>query len=266
MTSYFDPKYWSPFRAAEVGKSWVDQWASVTASWVDPVATLGAGTVTALLPDVLMTALTDGIASRFGGKQIDVTLYGTQIQGVLEGLRLRRRGSVFETEIELTDVDWNGHTFERLSAVANGVRLVPGVPTRLESQQIDVEGRVDVASVVDWLNERGLDWVLRAEESGLIHAHHPGRRLTAIVDAAITDDMVRINVIRARWMGLPVPQGLLTSRTFQLSPLPNDARIVRAVREGTSVRFSLDVPAVSGSLDLAQIRTAIVAGTGLIVW
>lgn len=266
MTSYFDPKYWSPFRAAEVGKSWMDQWIAVTSSWVDPVATLGAGTVTALLPDVLMSALTDGIASRFGGKQIDLTVNGTQIQGVLHGLRVRRRGSVFEAEIELTDVDWNGHSFEQLNAVANGVRLVPGVPTRLDAQQIDLEGRVSMGSLVDWLNDRGLDWKLRAEQSGLIHARNPAKRLSALVDASITDDLVRINVVRARWMGVPVPQGLLSSRTFQLPPLPNDARIVRAVRERTSVRFSLDVPTVSGSLDLAQIRNAIVAGTGLIVW
>ena len=93
MTSYFDPKSWSPFRAAEVGKSWLDQWVAVTSSWVDPVATLGAGTVTALLPDVIMTMLTDGILSRFLGQEIDITVHGRRVEGILRLLAVRRRGA-----------------------------------------------------------------------------------------------------------------------------------------------------------------------------
>src|SRR5262245_32201864 len=73
MATYFDPTSWSPMRAVDLGKrlfdqSLLEQWLSFTTAWVDPVADLGAGTVTALMPDVLMTVLSEGILSRFGGQ------------------------------------------------------------------------------------------------------------------------------------------------------------------------------------------------------
>ncbi|NMN95350.1 hypothetical protein [Antrihabitans stalactiti] len=267
MTSYFDPKAWSPFRAAEVGKSWMDGWVAATTSWVvDPVATLGMGTVTALLPDVLMTVLSDGILSRFLGRDIDITVHGMKLRGILKLLAVRRRGALFEGEIELTDVRWSGYEFDEIRAVANGMRLVPGVPTKMDIEQIDLEGRVSVAAVVAWLNTRGLDWQLSVDETGLVKAYHTGRRIHAVVDASVNHDLVRIEIRSARWLGLPLPTGLVPAQHIPLQPLPNDARIVRAVRDGTIVRFKLDIPMVKGSLDLAQIRAAIVAGTGLIVW
>jgi hypothetical protein len=72
MATYFDPRSWSPLRAVDpvrrmLDPSWLDQWAGFTTSWLDPFADLGAGTVTALLPDVLITVLSEGIRSRFGG-------------------------------------------------------------------------------------------------------------------------------------------------------------------------------------------------------
>ncbi|KAA0024977.1 hypothetical protein [Antrihabitans cavernicola] len=266
MTSYFDPKSWSPMRAAELGKGWVDQWVSVTAAWVDPVANLGAGTVTALMPDVLMSALTDGILRRFGGQSLDVMVQGAPVQAVLGSLRVRRRGSFFQAKVELADVVWDGHTFSELTLIANGVRLVPGVPTRLRAEQIDLTGQTSIYTIVDWLNGRDLDWLLEVEESGLIGARHRRRNLTAVVDASVVDDLVKIKVINARWQGLPIPRSILPGRAIPLERLPKDARIVRADRDGHTVSFTLDVPTIKGSLDLAQIRDAIVAGTGLIVF
>jgi hypothetical protein len=266
MSSYFDPKSWSPVRAAELGRSWIDQWLSTTASWVDPVATLGAGTVTALLPDVVMTVLSDGILSRFGGQRIELTLYGHTVTALLKSLRVRRQGALFQSKIELVEVDWDGFPVDALTFVANGVRLVPGVPTRAEAAQIDLEGALSTATLLEWLTSHELDWDLDVTDDGLIRARHPRRKLTAIVDASIVDDLLRIDVQRARWLGVPLPAQLLTSRAVPLSPLPNDARIVRASRDDHIVRFTLDIPTMAGSLDLTQIRNAIVAGTALIIW
>ncbi|MFH5231188.1 hypothetical protein [Antrihabitans spumae] len=266
MTSYFDPKSWSPFRAAGVGKSWLDQWAAVTTSWVDPVATLGAGTVTALLPDVVMTVLTDGILSRFLGREIDIKVHGLQMRGVLKRLVARRRGALFEGEIELVNVDWDGHLIEEVRGIATGVRVVPGVPTRLDAEQVELEGLVSVAAVVAWLNTRGLDWELEALDSGLIKATNPVKKLVAVVDASVREDLVRLDIRSVRWFGFPVPSNVVPPRHIPLAHLPNEASIVRAVREDNHVRFLIHVPSVTGKLDLAQIRNAIVAGSALIVW
>lgn len=249
-----------------MGKSWLEQWLSVTSSWVDPVATLGAGTVTALLPDVVLTVLTDGILSRFLGQQIDLTVHGHRVRGVLKLLAVRRTGAVFKGELELVDIDWDGYRIEELRSVAHGVRLIPGVPTRIDAEHIDVEGRVTVASLVEWLNSRGLDWELEALESGLVRATNRDRRFVATCDASVRDDHVRIVVYGAKWFGVPVPGNVIPNRHVQLTPLPNDTRIVRAVRDGREIRFLLDMPAVSGAIDLAQIRDAILAGTALILW
>ena len=243
----------------------MDQWVATTAAWVDPVATLGAGTVTALFPDVLLTALSDGIARQFGGREIDLTLRGHAVQGILAELKVRRRGSLFELIAELGDIDISGHPLDNVKVKANGVRVVPGVPTRVRAEQIDVEGAISIEALVDWLNTRDLKWILSVDRTGLIHAKHRVRTLEALVDASVADDMVRLEIHHAHWRGVSVPKLLLPSRGIELAPLPGHTRIVRADRDGHTVRFLLDVPTMNGEIDLAQIRNAIVAGTGLMI-
>ncbi|AQA24549.1 hypothetical protein BTZ20_0030 [Rhodococcus sp. MTM3W5.2] len=228
--------------------------SSITTSWVDPVATLGAGTMTALVPDSVMTALSLGIARRYVGREVTVTLQGVPVTARLGSFRVRRQGAHFESRARLTGIDWGGHALEEVTAVANGVRLVPGAPTRVRTAQIDVAGRVALSTLLAQVNlQDGLDWTLFAEESGLIRAEHRHRRLTAVVDASIADDVLRIEVIRARWRGLPVPGRYLPAPVIPLPPLPNDARNVRATRDGHVVRFTLEIPMLSSSFDLTQL-------------
>ncbi len=267
MTSYFDPRSWSPIRAAGVGKSWLDQWLSLTTAWVDPVAVLGAGTVTALMPDVVVDALSEGIASRFGGQRVELTLAGRSVNAELRSLKVRRQGALFQATVELVDLDWDGYSLRSVQVVANHLRLVPGVPTRLEAAQIDLDAVIDTAVLVDWINHQGLDWRLSLDPAtGQILATHPGWRITAEVTAKIVDDLLRIDIHQARWRNLPVPSWLLTSRTVPMAALPHDTRIVRAERDRGVVRLTLDIPETVGSFDLGQIRDAIVAGTTLVFW
>ena len=265
MTSYFDPKYWSPLRAATVGKSWMDQWVSTTAAWVDPVATLGAGTVTALLPDVLLTALSDGISRQFVGRKLELTARGRPVEGILDDLRVRRRGAQFELQAQLCDLVIDELPLDNIVVIANGVRVVPGVPTRVRAEQIDIKGAMSIEALVEWLNTRGLSWILSVDRTGLIHARHRVRNLVALVDASVADDMVRLEIHHAHWHGMSVPKALLPARGIALAPLPGHIRIVRAERAGHTVNFVLDVPAMSGEIDLVQIRNAIVAGTSLMI-
>ncbi|UGT59266.1 hypothetical protein [Nocardia asteroides] len=269
--SWSVPPLWSPLRAMDVGKklldqSWATQWVAATTAWVDPVADLGAGTVTALLPDVLMTLLSEGILSRFGGRAIDATVLGHELHATLEVLEVRRMGAHFQTKTVLAGLRWDGHPIETVTVIAHGVRLVPGVPTRLRAARVEVAGTVTTAALLEWLGTRQLEWSLAAEPDGRIRATHRRRRITAWVDAEIRDGALTIEVHKARWSGLPVPRRMLGTSTVPLAELPFDARVTRGTRDGDLVRFQAEVPAVSASFDLAEMRSAIVTGTALILF
>ncbi|WP_280400508.1 hypothetical protein [Nocardia carnea] len=274
MAAQPDPRSASPFSplwAVDLGKrlfeqSWLEQWISYTTAWMEPVADLGAGTVTALLPDTLLTVLSEGILSRFGGHRISVTLLDHQLTGTLDLLKVRRRGAHFQTKAVLRDLDWDGLAVAEVTVIAHEVRLVPGVPTRVRAQRIDIDGTVTVRALLGRLADRQRDWDLSITDSGLVRAVHRRRRVSAELDAAITDDVLTLDVRRATWFGMPVPRRWRTTSPITIPDLPRGARVRRAVRDGERVRFRIEVSPVSGSFDLAQIRSAIVAGTTLIVF
>jgi len=86
------------------------------------------------------------------------------------------------------------------------------------------------------------------------------------VEAQVRDNLVTVEIHRASWSGMRIPRNMLTAPAILLDRLPNDARIVHATREGDLVRFRVELPEITGSFDLAQIRSAIVAGTTLIIF
>ncbi|MEV5648011.1 hypothetical protein AB0L57_07155 [Nocardia sp. NPDC052254] len=271
MATYFDPKSWSPLRAVDLGRrlfdpDLLDQWAAFTTAWIDPVADLGSGTVTALLPDVLMTLLSEGILSRFGGREVTAALLGHDLTAILHTLKVRRRGAHFQTKTVLTELRWNGHPVEEMTVVAHGVRLIPGVPTKVRTAGLDVTGTVTTAALMEWLNEKRLDWHFEVHPSGLISARHRRRRFRALVDATIGDNLLTIAIHEAVWSGMRIPRRWVRVAPVPLTDLPDDLRIVRADRQGDRVHFRIELPAITGSLDLGQMRAAIVAGTTLIVF
>jgi hypothetical protein len=233
---------------------------------VDPVADLSAGAVTALMPDVLMTVLSEGILSRFGGQEVSATLLGHDLHATLQVLKVRRRGAHFQTKTVLSRMRWDDHPIESVTVIAHGVRLIPGVPTKLRTQQLDLDGTVTTETLVGWLNTQALDWELRVEDNGLIKAKHRRRLITALVDAQVRDNLLTVEIHRANWLGIRMPRKLLTAPAIRLTGLSNDARIVHATREGDLIRFRIELPEITGSFDLAQIRSAIVTGTTLIIF
>jgi hypothetical protein len=271
MAAYFDPKAWSPMWAVDLGKRlldpvWLDQWSGFTTAWLDPVAELGAGAVTALMPDVLMTLLSEGILSQFGGRELNAALLGHDLRAVLRTLKVRRRGAHFQTKAVLEDLRWNDHPIEQMAVVAHGVRLIPGVPTKLRSSHLEITGTVRSAALVQWLNTWELDWELGVDTDGLITARHRRLRVRALVDAAIADDLLTITVHRAGWSGVRIPRRWIAPAPIPLTDLPKNLRVHSAERDGERVRFHVELPEVTGSFDLAQIRSAIVAGTTLIIF
>ncbi|WP_460697109.1 hypothetical protein [Nocardia thraciensis] len=272
MATYFDPRSWSPLRAVDIGKrlldlGWLDQWSTFTTAWLDPVADLGAGTVTALLPDTLMTLLSEGILSQFGGQEVSATLLGHEMKATLRTLEARRRGAHFQTKTVLTGLVWNGHPIEEMTVIAHGVRLVPGVPTKVRTTNLDITGTVTTAALVGWLNDWRLDWELGVDaDSGLITARHRRRKIRALVDASVGENLLRVAMHRASWLGVRIPRRWVKVAPVPLTELPENIRIVRADRDGDRVSFRIDIPEITGSFDLAQIRSAIVAGTTLVIF
>ncbi|WP_067826132.1 hypothetical protein [Nocardia inohanensis] len=275
MATYFDPKSWSPLRAVDLGmdlgkrlfdQTWVDQWTSFTSAWLDPVADFGVGTVTALMPDVLMTLLSEGILSQFGGQEVNATFLGHELRATLHTLKVRRRGAHFQSKTVLTELFWNEHPIQELTVIAHGVRLIPGVPTKLRSQQLDVSGVISVAALLKWINTWQPDWELEPAENGLVLAKHRHRKFRALAEAEIVDNTLVIKVHSAHWRKVRAPRRLTMLKPIALTQLPNQARILRAQRKGDLIEFAADLPGLAASFDLAQIRSAIVAGTTLIVF
>ncbi|GAA5046392.1 hypothetical protein [Nocardia callitridis] len=267
----FDPKSWSPLRAVDLGKrlydrSWLDQWVALSTSWVDPVADLGAGTVTALLPDVVMTGLSEGILSRFGGRQINATLLEHELEATLDVLKVRRRGAHFQTKTVLSRLRWDGHSIEEVTVIAHGVRLIPGVPTRVRAASVDIEGSITTAALLGWLNAQPLDWALGLDPSGLVLARHRTKRVSALLDGAVLDNRLILDLHRASRFGIRLPRRMIDLPALSLTRLPSGAHIEHATRQADRVHFRVRLPQTAGSFDLTQIRNAIVAGTRLIVF
>lgn len=271
MAAYSDPGSGSPLNPLDLGKrlfglAWPEQWLGYTMAWLDPVADLSAGTVTALLPDTLLTVLSEGILSRFAGREISATLLGHELTGILSALKVRRRGAHFQIDSTLSGLLWDEHPIEEVTLVGHGVRLIPGVPTKIRATRVEITGAVTIAALVEWLGTHEGEWLLAVAENGLVRAVHRRRRIKALLDASITDNMLRPNVHRVTWWGLPLPRRLRTVAPTPLPDLPRGAIVRYAARDDERIRFEIEVPDVSGSFDLTQIRSAIVAGTTLIVF
>lgn len=275
MATYFDPKAWSPLRAVDLGMDlgkrlfdqvWVEQWTSFTSAWLEPAADFGSGTVTALMPDVLMTLLSEGILSQFGGQEVSATLLGSDMRATLHTLKVRRRGAHFQAKTVLTGLLWNTHPIEELTVIAHGLRLIPGVPTKVRTSQLDLTGVITLAGLLEWINSWQPDWELEPAADGLILARHRRRRIRALAAAEVTDNVLSITVHRAHWRKLRAPRRFTTLNPIPLTGLPSQARISRAELVGEHVFFRIDLPGITGSFDLAQIRSAIVAGTTLIIF
>ncbi|WP_336084591.1 hypothetical protein [Nocardia sp. SSK8] len=271
MATYFDPKSWSLSGAVDLGRrlldpSWIDQWLGFTTSWADPVADLGSGTVTALMPDVLITVLSEGILSRFGGQEVTATLLGHELTATLDVLKVRRRGAHFQSKTVLSDLVWDAHPFETVTVIAHGVRLIPGVPTKVRVQQLDIEGTIEIGALLEWVDAQDLEWRIRLDEQGRIAASHRTRKMTAVVDAQVYDNLLTIDIRKASWHGIRLPRRAVQAPALLLDDLPNRASISYAHRRGDVVKFRIELPETTGSFDLAQMRSAIIAGTELIVF
>ncbi|CAM3828493.1 hypothetical protein [Smaragdicoccus niigatensis] len=263
-----------PSRAVKQGWVLANHVLATTASIIEPLATLSAGTATALMPDSVLYAINEGLVPRLLGRRVDLRYKDRVIQGTLRGLEVRRARARLAVRATLDDLSWNGLEVSHLRIHAEGVQVIPGVPARIWVERIELRGDLVVESVVSWLNGKGLDWELYAHDPAPrkadagpdnFVAYHRQRRIRAVIDASVTDDTVHVQVVRGRWYGLRIPRTKLTSWAFPLTPIGNDVRILHARRSGETVHVVLDLPSVKGQIDLGQMRDAIIAGTRYVI-
>ncbi len=103
-----------------------DGWAT---RWVEPLADLAAGTTTALVPDVIVTALALGLTHRYVGRTVATDVHGVPVRATVRSVQVRRRRAHLQSRVELAAVDWGGRRVDEVTVVAHGVRVVPGLRT-----------------------------------------------------------------------------------------------------------------------------------------
>ncbi|MEJ7584085.1 MAG: hypothetical protein WKF43_08345 [Acidimicrobiales bacterium] len=112
MTSPFDPRWWltgvgarKPDPGGEppsIYATWLDAWTDLTTWWVEPA--VSAAESWRAMPEQVLAQLVEGIASRFGGRSVDVEVRGHRVRAVLDSLSLlpRRAGS-YELRLDVTN-------------------------------------------------------------------------------------------------------------------------------------------------------------------
>jgi hypothetical protein len=243
------------------GPAWLDGWAQATSWWVDP-AVAGAQDLTAANERVL-AELVSGIAGRFEGRPVRLSLGGRPVQGVVEWIRLRRTGDRYEARVELTDVELGDWSLESLSVAADSVRVQVAPTPRLTASGVQIAGRAPLGALVAWLDGRVRDWSLSLEDGRVTARRGPGGP-EVVVEPVVLDGRLDAEVRELRWRArrLTLPAWLRLVRTVPLPPLPRGIRVVDARRHGVHLEFRATCPSLGEELDLAKLRDAIAARAG----
>ncbi|WP_237658134.1 hypothetical protein [Rhodococcus ruber] len=213
-------------------------------AWMQPLAELGAGTVTALVPDTLVDLLGRGLALRYAGRPVETTVQGAPLRAVVDGVRIRRDRAHLRASVRLSRLDWDDRRIDSLTVTAHGLRIVPGLSTRISAARLDVQGVAPITVVLDWFNSLDTPWRLSRGDD--IRADHRRLNVSAVVDGAVVDDVAYVELLRLRCYGLLVP--VVAARRVPLPPLPAGIRKVYAARLGDDVRFGFEIADVDGVL------------------
>jgi hypothetical protein len=272
MTSPFDPRSWlppglpgipgiTPARPAGAGeRSWLDTWMDMTTWWIAPV-TAAAG---AMRPEQLLAQLIDGIATRFAGQRIVVSIDGRAVPALLDSLRLLRRDDRFEVRVDVREVEVQGVRVDELSAVARSVSIDPGLETTIVARRIETSGTASLEDLVAWMDARTDEWTLRLDVHGRVRATHVARSVDVVVEPSVRDGVAYLEIRevgRKRWH-VPVPAWLRLERTIDLT-LADGWTLVEARRAGDRVHFRLRCDELSHGVNPAGLRDAILRGDTL---
>ena len=274
VTSPFDPRWWVTgvgVRGPEPGGgqrpvavNWLDTWTDLTTWWIEPAVSVAESW--RVRHDQLLAQLVGGIASRFGGRPVDVEVRGHRVRAILDSLSLlpRRAGS-YELRVDATDAVVEGLQVDRVDAVVRSVRLEPGRNPKLVGTGVEVTGAATLSSLVEWIDDRVSGWSLTVDGDGNVLAQHDRSDVKLVVEPWVRDGALHLEARMVRWRRLRarVPRWLRLERVHRLEIGPGWT-LAEADRTGDGVRFRFTGDVITHELHLPDIREAILRGTRLV--
>ena len=256
--SPLDPRFWMQgIRDAAAGDaSWLDTWTDLTTWWVEP--TVNATRSLRVGSDQVLVQLIDGVATQFGGRNLQATVRDQPVTAELDSVRLLHRRDRRELRLDLSDVDAGEITFDQLRIVVRRVRLDVGVRMTLHLRDIEVDGIVAAPAMVAWLEGRTDPWRLRLTPDGAIEARPASSPLRLTISPRVDDDVVVVEAVEARYgrVRIPIPSWLRIHRRVPLDLEPG-WHLPTAIPSAGTLRFRLEIDALTEELDPRLLREAI---------
>jgi hypothetical protein len=242
-----------------------DAWMKASTWWLDPKAWTDPSKVLGTSPERMLFDLIEGIARRFTGRRLDLNRHGSILQFAVDSLRMGRAesGDDVEVHVEAHDVDWSGWRFQRVAAVARGVRLAGGRPARLSSESVEISAHAPRDTVSTWAQNVSIDnWALSATDDGYLVAHSHQRPVELVVSPTIALPHAELELREVMWRGrrLRVPHWLRLTRRVPLPALPHGVELLDAWPEAGGITFRARLPGFEERLDLERVRDAVLKG------
>jgi hypothetical protein len=238
--------------------SWaIGPWIEAASRW--PVAPAEALPLRPQADAALLAELAGGVARAFRGRRVGFELGGRRVRAELDGLWLDRRDDRCGGRLELRSVECADFELETLSVVADRVALAALPRVSVTASGLLIEARAPLEPVVAWLNRRLPDWDLGVADGGLIQAVPRGGGKRLLVDAAVRDGELEVELRALRWRGLTLrcPAWLRLARRMPLPALPEGVLVAEASRRGSRVELRLAVADVRRAFDPGRLREAI---------
>jgi hypothetical protein len=154
------------------------------------------------------------------------------------------RGELDVVKVEVPAVLAAGLVLDRLVIRAEHVRLVPGLPPRLQAKPVGVRAYVSQANVDRWTRTSRLPMRVTLTEEGVVLTTGLGgiRMGEVLADLEVAGPFLRLAPKRLTIGGVPTPMVRFLRGYLPLPPLPRGARITD-VRPGDgelAVTFQID--------------------------
>lgn len=244
---------------------WPDAWRDATLWWLRRERE--AGEAWEQLGEKLLVELVEGLARRFEGEQVELSLRGRPMGATLDEIALRRRGPRWEVRVELRELGWDGLKIEALSAVVRSVRLEPPPASSLIASGAEIAGRTSIEGVVAWLDGRVPGWKVGTDAHGRVQVRRRLSRLRSSICLHLEPVVyhgvltLELRAFRLGSLRVPIPSWLRVTREVPLPALGGGVSVAEARRRDHAVDFHLTVSSVSERLEVDQLREAILRGS-----
>lgn len=154
------------------------------------------------------------------------------------------RGELDLVQVEVPAVLAAGLILDRIVVRAQRLRIVPGLPPRIQAAPVSLRAYVSQANVDRWTHTARLPMRLALTEHGVrLTTGVAGIRMSeTLADLEVAGPFLRLAPTRMTIVGLPAPVLRFVRGYLPLPPLPKGARItqVRPDSGRLAVTFSLD--------------------------